>query len=438
MISCAEARGELVAVIRGEVSRETADEVERHLGRCAACAAERDLLRRTMEVVREHVQPESSADARMRLRSALCDEFARDRRKRRFRHAWPAFAVPAALLAGVLAALIAAPGAETPAPRAMADTQRRARAVASAGELGPRSMDAVSRGLAWLAAKQRRDGTWSAGAVSDAETTASVTASALLAFAADGQSPRHGEHRAALSRARRRLAELVATGFSSDPDRKPLYAVALGVRALAATYALDRAEMTADERRAERELLTRAGRQLADFQAKDGGFGYVPKARRPDSSCTLFAVAALDELRDADVLDASGVILRAGRYLDGMRAPDGGIAYAHPGDRRAAPALTAALLALDGEFGPSRGVSAGALSFIEKAVQTGDDALLAWSGAEALARHGRPLAAPVASLLASQREDGAWASADDRRCASAGDAVTTAFGVLALAQVYAR
>lgn len=438
MISCAEAREELVAVLRGEVPEEVATEVERHLGRCTACAAERDLLRRTMDLVHEHVHPESSADARMRLRSALSDEFARSRRRRDLRRRWPAVAVPVALVAGALAAWLAAPGTEAPAQRVPADTQRLARAVASAGELGPRTMDAVSRGLAWLAGRQRPDGTWSAGAATDPETTASVTASAILAFAADGQSPRRGANAPALARARRRLADLVATGFSDDLDRKPLYAQALGVRALAATYVLDREAMSAEERRAERELLRHAGRRLADFQAEDGGFGYAPRARRSDSSCTLFAVAALDELRDSGVLDASGVILRAGRYLDGMRSSDGGVAYAHPGDRHAAPALTAALLALDGEFGPSRGVSPNTFAFIEHAVRSGGDALLAWSGAEALARHGRPLEAPVASLLESQQDDGAWASAGDVRCSAAGDAVTTAFGVLALAQTYAR
>ena len=78
------------------------------------------------------------------------------------------------------------------------------------------------------------------------------------------------------------------------------------------------------------------------------------------------------------------------------------------------------------------------MTAIEQATARGGDALLSWTGAQALARHGRSLESPVRSLLATQQQDGAWASAADCRCAAGGDTVKTAFGGLALAQVYAR
>jgi hypothetical protein len=392
-----------------------------------------------MELVAEHVQPEVSPDARMRLRSALEDELRQTRARPSRRRIWPAFVLPAAVAAGGLVALIAA-RSPTPEPRdAVATDARLGRAVANAGDLGPRTLDAVSRGLGWLAARQRADGTWAPAADSDRETTAAATALALLAFAADGQSPHRGPHAAVLAGAQERLTSLVAGGFSSDAERKPLYAHALAVRALAAGYALDRDVMTGDERRAARAAAEAAGRVLRNWQRADGGFGYVPNSARSDSSCTLFAVAALTELRQAGLLDAAGAVGRADRYLASLRGLDGSIAYSTPNDRGEAPALTAALLAVRGEsVAPSRSASPEMLASIERATATGGDALLAWNGTEALARHGRSIESPVRSLLATQRQDGAWPAAADARCAVGGDTVTTAFGVLALAQVYAH
>jgi len=426
-------------VLRGEATADVVRAVGRHAETCAACAAERDSLQRTMEVVAAHVRPEVSPDARMRLRSALKDELLRTRRRSSRRFLRPAFALPAALAAGALVAWFAAlPSSRVPAGDAVA-AARLGRAVAKTGDLAPRTLEAVSRGLGWLAARQRPDGTWAPAADSDREATAAATALTLLAFAADGQSPRHGPRAAALGEARDRLESLVAAGFSTDASHKPLYAQALAVRALAAGYAIDRDVMTGDERRVARRAAEAAGRELRSWQRPDGGFGYVPQAPRSDSSCTLFAVAALAELREAGVLDATGALVRAGRFLDSLRAADGGVGYTRPGDRADTPALTAAMLALRGEeTGPARDVTPQMLASIEQATARGGDALLSFTGAQALARHGRSLESPVRSLLATQQEDGGWAAAADSRCAAGGDTVTTAFGVLALAQVYAR
>jgi hypothetical protein len=429
-------RAELVAVLRGEVEESAAQEIERHLARCPSCSAERDALSRTMSVVHEHVHPEVSADARLRLADALAEELAVRRARSDRRVLRPLFVLPAALAAGALVAFVATDRtASEPSrpPHATADAIRAARATNSAGEFGPKAIDAASRGLAWLTAGQRADGSWAPSADSDAETRAAATASALLAFAADGQSPHHGPRAAALRRARNRLAELVDGGLSKEADKKPVYALSLGVRALAAAYRLDHDAMDVIERRELREVLAAAGRRIVDWQGADGGFGYAPHASRSDSSCTLFAVAAMKELKDAGVADAGGAYERARRYLESLPAQDGGVAYMRPGDRRSAPALTAAWLALDG--GP--GEAPKALGAVEAALHSGNDAFLAWTGFSALARHGRTLEAPVRRLLETQRPDGAWTSAGDLRCACAGDAVTTAFGVMAMAQVYA-
>ncbi len=440
MISCADVRLELVAALRGEIGESEALEIERHVAKCTSCAAERDALSLTMNAVHAHVQPEVSADARMRLADALDEELAARRARASRRVFRPIFALPVALAAGALVAFAMTSRTEPPTTAVRISTTRDSRAARAAGaagdEFGPKAIDAASRGLAWLTACQRADGTWAPSADADAETTAATTASALLAFAADGQSPHHGPRAAALRRARNRLAELVDGGLSQDSDRKPVYALALGVRALAAAYRLDHDSMSTDERRAMREMLAEAGRRIVDWQGADGGFGYAPHGSRSDSSCTLFAAAAMKDLKDAGVADPGGAFERARRYLASLPAQDGGVAYMRPGDRRSAPALTAAWIALDAEAAGASGGTPKALGSVEDALGEGKDAFLAWTGFAALARHGRTLEAPVQRLLAAQRPDGAWTAVGDRRCESAGDAVTTAFGVMAMAQVY--
>lgn len=438
MISCAEARAEIVALLRGETAADLVPAVEAHLAMCDACAAEREGLRRTLEVVAEEANPPLSADSRLRLREVLDAELARSRAPiAPPRRRWAA-AAAAAAAAGMLLALALArsDGSDVPASAAVAPAAVRASVVGT--DLGARAIDAASRGLAWLASRQQSDGSWSPDGEGDAETRAAVTAAALLAFAADGQSPRRGPNAPRLDRAQARLGDLLADGFSGDADRKPLYAQALGVRALAAVHALDRDRLPPAERREAREALAAHGRGLLAWQREEGGFGYVPGALRSDASCTLFALAAFAALRDAEALDAAGPVARAARYLDGLRGLDGALAYDTPGDARPAPGLAAGLYALDDGSRPAASASRRALASIEDALAAGGDALLAWTGAEALARHGRSLERPLRALLEAQRGDGAWPAAGDLRCAEAGDAVTTAFGVLALAQAYVR
>jgi hypothetical protein len=437
--SCADVRRELVAVLRGEAAESVAAAVARHVRECPACDAERESLARTLDVVSRHVHPETSADARLRLREALDRELSAPRAPRPARPRLGLFAVPAAMAAGALVALAAAGlGTDVRRRPAGGEVARTDRAPATHGELETKSADAMARGLQWLAAQQADDGTWGPGERDGTETVEAATAASLLAFAGGGETAYRGPRAEALARADARLAEILAEPPSGDAERKPVYSLALGVRALATTYALDRDDMDPDARRRRRELLTDAGRRLVQWQRDDGGFGYVPAAVRSDSSCTVFALAALVDLRRAGLLDASGAVARGLGYLDGLRGTDGALSYSRPGDRAGTPALSAALLALDHARGASREPTPGTLERVERAVAAGGDALLAWTGTEALVAHGRPVEAPVRGLLAAQRADGAWSAAADERCRSAGDSVTTAFGVLALSAVCAR
>ena len=447
MTSCADVRLELIALLRGECDPPLAASLERHLAGCGACSLERESLLVTLETVHRHVHPEVSPDARMRLGAALTEELARSRGRRPPRLLRPILAVPIAAAAGALFAwwtgpappVVQAPSA-TSAAVAISEPEL-SEDPASAGRVAAEPVSgaarAASRGLDWLASRQAPDGTWAPEADAGPQSRAAVTATVLLAFASAGETPRRGPRTAHLGRATARLVQMVQAGFPADPEAKPLYAEALGIRALAEIYAADRESMGREEARGMRDVLRAAGQRLAASQGGDGGFGYTAQSRQSDASCTIFAAAALESLRGADVLDASAAAGRARTYLAGLRDHDGMLGYLRQGDGRSSTALTAALSAMGGGAGSAR-VSPTALARIEDAVAAGGDAILAWTGIGALLRHGRSPRQPVNALVAGQRSDGAWPAAGDRHCAAGGDAVTTAFGVLALSQVLHR
>jgi hypothetical protein len=435
MTSCAEIREELIWLERGTLAAPAAAEVSRHLEACAECAADLAALRRTMACVRPHLSIDPSPDSRMRLRATLDRELARSRSAAKLRARLTFFVPAAAAAAAAIWGVATWSGAGHDAPEPVRGPVAVAPSVPPS--VAPSAQQPVARavagGLDWLASRQRADGTWSPGPDAGRETVAAVTASVVLAFAANGESAWHGPRREALRRAGDRLAEMTDAGFSHDADAKPLYAQALAVRALAAQFAADRDAMPAASRRARHDTIVRATRQLVEWQGDDGGFGYAPRSPRPDASCTLFAAAALAEVHRSGVTQPSGALARAGRWLEGLRDASGAVAYERPGDRHESPVLTAATAALQDEL-RIRPQSGAALDELTKtlASSAGRDALLAWEGAGALARHGRAGDAPAAALVDAQRRDGAWPAATDLRCKSGGDDLTTAFGVLAL------
>jgi prenyltransferase/squalene oxidase-like repeat protein len=389
VISCAEVRRELVAALRGEVGTDVAHALERHVERCAGCAAERESLLRTMDVVHRHVHPEMSADARLRLDEALATELGRMRIRASRRRLIPFIAAPLAAAAGALFALTLAPSeTHVPSPRpwpvALADPVQRP----GAGELAPKAADAAERAYEWLASQQRRDGSWSPTTDADPESSATLTGSVLLAFAADQGSFHDLERREAVARGVRRLTELLDAKFSDDPDKRPLFAQAFAVSALAAVYKEARESMSTYDRRTMRDLLANAGIALVRWQRDDGGWGTASKSMRSEASCTLAALAALEQLRAADILDAPGPAGRGSTYLAAQRNP------ASP------PSVSPATLE-----------TATAMS-------------------SALLRHGGE-SEPVRELLAKQRPDGSWSAGADAM--GAADPMTTAWGALTLA-----
>ncbi len=314
--------------------------------------------------------------------------------------------------------------------------ERLRRRIDDAG-LVQRADASVQRALGWLATRRADDGTWGPVPEADGEDVRhGVTAACVLAFVQDGRSARIGDDAALLGPAIDVLERRLENG-PAEADRKPIYSHALALRALTWQWALDFRHMTKDERSERLTLLRDAGTQLTEWQAADGGFGYRTGDERLDASCTLFAATTLADLRVAGVLRSDGALRKAGRFLAKRRDDAGLQGYQKADDRADDLALTATLLAYARELGVSR-PSADTLDAVERRIAAAGpaDALLAWSGLRALARHGRDVAPSLDRVLTAQRKDGAWPAASDRHCRLGGDDLTTAFGVLSVTRVY--
>ena len=327
------------------------------------------------------------------------------------------------------------------------DARRVAQLRARLGELAEAAEQSVAQGLNWLATQAAPDGRFGdAPAQAGTEDHRDgVTAAVVLAFVQNGRRTDPADEQTRfLARSVAVLEERLRDGpVAADP--KPVYSQALALRALTWQWALEFDEMSLGERRDRVALLRRGAERLEDWQQEDGGFGYGRAGsdrsgsgrERSDASCTLFATAALADLRLAGVRRTDDVVARAGAYLAGLRDERGGIGYTAAGDRPDDLALTANALAYAPELGLEQDAAAALDAVAAAAVRGTDlpDALLDMGAVAALVRHRRPVAQALGSLLARQRGDGRFPSATDRHCRLGGDELTTAMAVLTVTRV---
>lgn len=210
---------------------------------------------------------------------------------------------------------------------------------------------AVARGLAWLVAAQQPDGSWGSGPF---RGSAAVTAQAVMAVIAAGNTPASGRHAEPLARGVDSLVALAGgDGLIAGNEQAahgPMYAHAFATTALAEAYG----ETTDDERL---ETILQAARGLIDrTQNDEGGWRYQPVRRDADLSVTAAMFVSLRALRNSGFEVSEETVTRAGKYLAGLQNPDGGFRYlAAPGPSgspRTAAAAFALLLAGQGDDEP--------------------------------------------------------------------------------------
>ena len=203
---------------------------------------------------------------------------------------------------------------------------------------GP-ARQAIDRGLAYLAASINDNGSWGS------KNPRANTATALLAFAADGHLPgsRSGSHGDVIDAG---IAYLVNVGRQQDgflgERGRGMYSHGLATLALAQL----RGEITADERSA---AIDRALRQAVEVivaaQDKSGGWRYDPKPGHADLSVTVMQLAALRAARHNGI-DVSDAVIDSGlAYVRACREKGGGYRY-QPNQSGASYGRTAGAVAL--------------------------------------------------------------------------------------------
>jgi hypothetical protein len=250
------------------------------------------------------------------------------------RHRYSRTVSPTAALA--LAVVLVVAAARAQAPRATAAPQTSgspADTEVRGDEITPAQQASVEKGLAWLANRQTKDGSFGPGGGERAATTAI----GALAFMQAGNLPGRGKYGANVERAltfvlgATQESGLIVAGDSS----RPMYGHGFATLFLAEVYG-----MTGDDR--VKEKLQRAIRLIQKTQNPEGGWRYQPVPYDADISVTICQIMALRAARDAGVKVEKDVIDNAIRYVRACQNPDGGFSYMANQGRDSAFARSAA------------------------------------------------------------------------------------------------
>jgi len=206
------------------------------------------------------------------------------------------------------------------------------------------TMQAISRGLEFLAREQNKDGSWrSAGGYGSYPVVMSALAG--LALMAGGSTPERGPHAKQVRRAVNFcLSQQQPNGLFAAPseEQRSMYGHGFAMLFLSQAYGM---EEDMERQRRLRVALERGIVLTAKAQSRDGGWLYTPDSNGDEGSVTVTQVQALRGCRNAGILVPKETIDRAIKYIERSQNPDGGISYSVR-SRGSRPAISAAACAV--------------------------------------------------------------------------------------------
>ncbi len=211
----------------------------------------------------------------------------------------------------------------------------------SGGEMiTPEAERAIGKGLAFLAERQREDGSLGSGGY--ARNTA-VCGLAGLAFMSGGSTPMGGPDALEVSRCVDfLLANTSDDGFitvAGSASHGPMYGHGFATMFLAEVYGVT---MQPDLR----EKLAKAVALIVRTQNKDGGWRYQPQPTEADISVTVCQIMALRAARNAGLHVPNETIDACIEYVRRSQNGDGGFMYMVQGGTSAFPRSAAGIVAL--------------------------------------------------------------------------------------------
>jgi squalene cyclase len=206
------------------------------------------------------------------------------------------------------------------------------------------TMQAIERGLAFLAREQNKDGSWRTGGGFGSYPVC-MSGLAGLALIASGSTAERGPYAKQVRRAVNFcLSQQQPNGLFAAPseESRSMYGHGFSILFLSQVYGM---EEDIERQRRIRVALERGIALIAKAQSGDGGWLYTPDANGDEGSVTVTQVQALRGCRNAGILVPKDTIDRAIRYIERSQNPDGGISYSVR-SRGSRPAITAAACAV--------------------------------------------------------------------------------------------
>lgn len=242
-----------------------------------------------------------------------------DRRRRDTRGGQPACRIRPDPVRWICAALLCAGPICRPAPAAPPAADEAAFSHASL--LTVELVDAVSRGLGFLAKQQREDGSFGTRGYA---RNVGVCSLAGMAFLASGSTPGRGQYARQIDQCiEYLLAHSSDEGFIAAADaasRGPMYGHGFATLFLCEAYGMS-------EQPGLRDTIGQAVNVIVSAQNAEGGWRYQPESSDADISVTVCQVMALRAARNAGIAVPRETIDRSTAYVKACQNQDGGFRY---------------------------------------------------------------------------------------------------------------